>query len=76
MAATKAKGKKGKKPSGNIEGAKVHKGLKKAPGGKTEVAGHMSPGAVYYCWNCLAANWVGFGYSFFYCWNCGALNRV
>ena len=76
MAATKAKGKKAKKPQGDIESAKVSKGLKKSPGGKTEVAGHMSPGAFYLCWACGASNWVPYGWSYFYCWNDLVLNRV
>ena len=67
--------KKGQKPSGSIEKAKVAQGLEK-PAGSGEASGHMSPGAFYSCWNCGAANWFPFGWDYFYCWSCGALNRV
>jgi hypothetical protein len=67
--------KKGQKPSGDIEGAKVAQGKKSAPK-EGEVAAHMSPGAYYLCWNDGASNYVPFGWNFFYCWSCGAFNRV
>lgn len=76
MATQKPKGKKAKKPSGNLEGIKVAQGLRKEPKTKGEVAGHTSPGAWYNCWNCGALNYVPFGWNYFYCWRCGALNLV
>ena len=58
---------------GNLEGIKVAQGLEKEPP-KAEVAGHTSPGAVYFCWNDAASNYVPPGWNYFYCWSCGALN--
>lgn len=75
MAAKEPKAKKGKKVTASIEGVNVAKGLKKAPLAKGEVAGHMSPGAYYWCWNCRANNFVPFGWVYFYCWRCHAFNR-
>lgn len=74
MAVSKVKAKKGKKPVGNLDDVKVSKGLKKAPGTKAEVAGHVSPGANYFCRCCGAINWVPAGYTYFYCWRDGCLN--
>lgn len=75
MATAKVKGKKGKRPARNLDGVRVSKGLKKAPGSKGEVTGRTSPGAIYTCWSCGAANWVPFGWNYFYCRVCWVLNR-
>lgn len=76
MAKAKIKAKKGKKPGKTLENIKVIRGAKKGPATKGEVAGHTSPGAYYWCWNCGRSNWVPWGWNYFYCWNCGALNWV
>lgn len=65
----------GKKPEGKLENINVAAGKKDAPE-QGEVAGHMSPGAFYFCWNDHARNFVPYGWTAFYCFNCGALNVV
>lgn len=68
--------KKAHKPTGSMENVKVAQGLEKPPDSTSEVAGHMSPGAYYNCWNDLALNWVPYGWTSFYCWRCHAFNVV
>ena len=67
--------KKGQKPSGSIENARVAQGLEK-PTSSGEASGHMSAGAFYSCWACGNLNWVPLGWDYFYCWSCGRLNLV
>jgi len=71
-----AEEKKAQKPTGPLENVKVAQGQEKAPESKSEVTGHMSPGAYYHCWNDGVINYVPYGWDYFYCRICFAVNRV
>jgi hypothetical protein len=74
-AGTKPEGKQGRKPAAGTKEVKAVMGAPEAPK-QGEVAGHMSPGAYYYCWNDGALQYVPRGWDYFICYRCHAVNLV
>lgn len=76
MAASKPKGKKGKKGSFKQLSKLGNVGMKKAPTEKGEVSGKTSLGAFYICHCDGCVNFIPFGWDFFLCHCDGCFNTV